>query len=78
MPHFFQHMAGGDGFAAIDVEGAEFCFRGGRHDGLDYLGDGVDGAVVVGDFCIILHEKMSSCPASGLRLREVGCVAVRR
>ncbi len=39
-------MARWNCFAAVDEEGTEFGFGCRRHDVLDDLGDGVDGAIV--------------------------------
>ena len=57
-------MPGGDCFAAIDEESAELGLGGGRHDGLDDLGNGENGAVIGRVGRIIRHEK---CPPAWLR-----------
>ena len=46
MPHFGECVLRGDCRAAVDVEGANFGFGGGGHDGLNYLGDGQDTAII--------------------------------
>ena len=44
--HFGECVLGGDRRAAVDVEGANFGFGGGGHDGLNYLRDGQDTAII--------------------------------
>ena len=44
--HRNEGVPGGNHFSAIDVESAKFCLGGGGHDGLNYLGDGQDAAVI--------------------------------
>ena len=46
MTHFGECVPGGDRRAAVNVQGADFGFCGGQHDGLDDLRDGEDAAVV--------------------------------
>ena len=48
MSHLFERVAGGDGFLWVDVESSNLCFRGGRQDCFNNLGDGEDGTIVGG------------------------------
>ena len=59
-------MPGGNCFAAIDEESAELGLGGGRHDGLDDLGNRKHGAVIGLVGGIIRHEKMSAGAAAGI------------
>ena len=59
--HFFKSMLGGNGLAEVDEEGGKFGLCGRGNDGLDGLGDGHDGSVVVWSGGISGHEK---CPTA--------------
>ena len=50
MPHFFEDVSFFDRLACVDISRAEFCLRGGGHDGLDYFSDVEDSFIIRGKF----------------------------
>ncbi len=69
-------MASRDCFQTVDVESSDLGLGCQGHDCLDDLGDSEDHAIVMGARCVAGHEKMSSCLAVSIGLREVGCITV--
>ena len=68
MAHLGECVPGGDRCAAVYVEGADFGFRSGRHDGLDDLRDSEDAAVVRRVGGVIGEEKMAAGATAGAGL----------
>ena len=64
MTHLFKKLSCGDGLSTIDIECSKLGLGRGRHDGLDILRDGEDGAVVVGVGNVAGEGKMPPCPAT--------------
>ena len=76
MTHLFKKLSCGDGLSTVDVECSKLGLGRGRHDGLDNLGDGEDGAVVVGVGNVAVEEKMPPCPAACSGFGQIGGITV--